>query len=362
MAEKKRIRLEKSTVKRLVICLTTLLLAGALLGAAAWLRGRLDSQQAAQRWAYEDTRLAQVSCFIDERAAFSQENVQAFRGVMGNKFRENSMEPPTESARLWMDAFSAEQNVSVSRERTSANAVAVGAGGDFFAFHPLRLRSGYYFAPDDLMEDRVVLDLDLAWKLFGAYDVVDMELYINGVRCIVAAVAENAESWPERETYGENMRVYMSWALFEKMFPDQGITCYEAVLPNPVSGFGLAMVKDNFPLQGAQADFVENSARYSLPNAAKMLADFGKRSMKTSAFAYPYWENAARMTEDWHTLALVLAALILLVPAAMLIGVLARLIRQRKKYYRAIWEFIKKVFDRSKTKLQTKKKEKEVTK
>jgi hypothetical protein len=68
-------------------------------------------------------------------------------------------------------AYSKLAKLTVRGETKSTEANVVAAGGDFFVFHPIKMLSGYYFSPDDLMQDRVVIDEDLAWQLFGSKNV-----------------------------------------------------------------------------------------------------------------------------------------------------------------------------------------------
>lgn len=59
-------------------------------------------------------------------------------------------------------------------------------GGNFFDFHPIRLLSGNYISPDDLMKDRVLLDEDTAWLLFGGTQLEGLSFKIDGVPFVVA--------------------------------------------------------------------------------------------------------------------------------------------------------------------------------
>ncbi len=43
-----------------------------------------------------------------------------------------------------------------------------------------------------------------------------------------------------------------------------------------------------------------------MPGIFKVVGDFGKRSMNTEGVVYPYWENAARLLEDYMALTLIL--------------------------------------------------------
>lgn len=68
---------------------------------------------------------------------------------------------------------------------------AVGAGGNYFLFHPLTLLSGGYISDEDYMADRVVLDAQTAFNLFGSSDVAGMEVTINGRTFPIAGVVQS---------------------------------------------------------------------------------------------------------------------------------------------------------------------------
>jgi hypothetical protein len=80
-----------------------------------------------------------------------------------------------------------------------------------------------------------------------------------------------------------------------------------------VSGFALGLVTEVFPLGSGEA--IEKSDRYAVGSLSSLLLDFGSRSIKSTAIVYPYWENAARVAEDFAALSLAAAVVLLLFPA-----------------------------------------------
>ena len=57
-------------------------------------------------------------------------------------------------------------------------AKTIRGGRGLFLFHPLPLRSGSYISNRDFTYDRVVLDEELSWALFGSYDVAGQTVWI----------------------------------------------------------------------------------------------------------------------------------------------------------------------------------------
>ena len=79
------------------------------------------------------------------------------------------------------------------------------------------------------------------------------------------------------------------------------ISCYEAVLPNPITHFALNTLKSCLTENGVDAGqmtVVENTGRFDARRLALMMAQPGLRSMQSMAIRYPYWENVALAWED----------------------------------------------------------------
>ena len=116
----------------------------------------------------------------------------------------------------------------------------MGIGGDFFFFHRFFLCDGNYISGSDLMKDKVVIDKELAWTLFGATDVAGMEILINGGRYIVAGVIESDGDFASKAAKINGGGLYMA---FEKLSEMNGakIDCYEAVIPSPVKNFAVSL-------------------------------------------------------------------------------------------------------------------------
>ena len=293
-----------------------------------WMTGVLPSLDTAQQWrGGSETAFTQVACFLPVDDTRSVEQVEQFRRTLDGKLTDASLEAP-ENGSLYADAYSAEAKLTVSGNHGSAQVRTIGVGGQFFLFHPLTLRSGSYISEHDLMQDRVVLDETTAWTLFGSPDVAGMSVTIEGKPYYVAGVIHREDDFASEAAYGEGAGMFLSYDAFYAL-TQQGISCYEIVLPNMISGFGLGLVKDNFDV--GSGDIVENTTRYGLKHLLSVIGDFGERSMRHNGVIYPYWENAVRMTEDWLALLLVLMILLLACPViALTVAVISALVRTGK--------------------------------
>ena len=307
----------QSLKKRIpIIAVNALLLLAffACLIASASIRDTLRSQQAAKSWAGQSgDRFSQVSVFIPEKYSFDEQARFSFRSAIDTALVAASIE--AEAGRtLYTDAWSAEGDVYVSGGRGAPLTLrAIGVGGDFFLFHPLILRDGSYLSPDDLMKDRVVIDEELAWRLFGSVRVAGLEIEVNGIPHFIAGVVTRENDFASAKAYNYGAGMFMSFeSLRDNTADTTRVSTYEIVFPDPITGFALKTVTDAFPDKDAL--IVENSARYSFMNSLGAIGSFGDRSIRSDRMVYPYWENAARYTEDWLAFLLVLSFLFVACP------------------------------------------------
>lgn len=296
-------------MKRLVLLISggiSFLIFLILLLAARSVGRSQDSQLMAERWS-DKNDVAQVSCFFSVNAPLSEDSIEEFEHSIDGAIQEvmltqqepaPSGEPVSESARLWVDAYSASGRIVISSERATLEAAAYGIGGDFFLFHPLRLVSGAYFSGNDLMQDYCVIDEDAAWQLFGSTNVVGQIVTISGIPHVITGVIERPEGRLEEAAGLSDTVVYVSYKTLSELGSSTGISHYEIVMPNPISDFALNYVKKNIGASERNMEILENNSRYSFVSSLQNIRAFGTRSMNGKAIIYPYWENVARGCED----------------------------------------------------------------
>ena len=275
-----------------------------------------------------ETRFAQLACCLGVGQGKSEEDIQKLRSDLESKFVEQSLEAP-EGGSLYMDAYSARTQVTAVTEHATAQVSAIAVGGEFFYFHPLTLRSGAYIAERDLMDDLVVLDEAMAWRLFGGVELAGMPLTINGKPFVVSGVVSLEDDFASRQARGEDGIIFLSYSALARIGDESTIDCYEIVMPDPISGYALGIMEE---MMGG-AEIVENSGRFTPRRLSELLRSFGQRSMRTGAVIYPYWENALRLAEDHGALLLVLAVLTALCPIITLAVLLIRAVR-------SLWRFL----------------------
>lgn len=344
---------------RKLLLLSGLFLLGMLLSGICYCIGKsLPDQLAAKRWASDDTRYTQVSVFLGGDRAFSENDVNSFRVNLSRKLEEASLKAKTNSARLWVDAYSTELSGSAALGRVNEEVMITAAGGDFFQFHPMELVSGYYFRPDEIMNDRVVIDETLAWKLFGSSDVVGMDFELDGQKCFVAAVAKNPSGRIEEYAYGSKPRVYAPLKLVtgNNGLEAGSITCYEVLIPNPVKDFGKKIVTDYLfgEVKAGEEELakerqrmqdievVENTTRYQPLKLIQLIKNFGIRSMRENQIRYPYWENIARVWEDYSSAMLFVALAAFILPLAVTLRFLHNKWKHRKWRKEVLFDWLER--------------------
>ncbi len=319
--------------KLLWLCLCVLLTLAALF--CLWrihsLKGALDAQQAAERWQGESERsFAQVSCFVPVDEALDLNQIYGFRFAMLEQLKKAALDTEGTDG-LWRDAWSAVGKLKISGKKASVDASVTAVGGDFFFFHPLRLLSGGYLREGDLMKDRVLLDLDLAWQLFGGTDLTGMEVKINDRVFIVAGVIEREEDRASRAAYTAGPGFYMSCEAYAALTEKESITAYEFILPEPVKGFAANVAREKFPI--GRGEVLQNTGRFSYGRLFGLLREMDERAMQGMGMIYPYWENAARVTENRCARLLLSAVLLALIPLISLIVLLWRLFERGKESF-----------------------------
>ncbi len=360
------------TVKRIIALITSLLLliVNFILGLVSKsLISGLYEQLGAQRWS-EDTRMAQVSLFTTEDQMIREDDLRRFEYMLEKNLRDSGIDDPDDEVdkpkkivdtipiddlkkddsqdiytvpertgirRLFAYSYCAQGQVSLTFEnRTADKVAAVGAGGDFFLFHPLIFLSGGPFSGDDIMKDGIVIDEDLAWQLFGSYDIVGQSVTIRGVPHYIEGVVKKDKGRIHKASGLDKSYVYMSYDSLSRYgtilsgrfdvgevsedgttAQKGGINCIEVVCPNPVKGLAARISKESLGVQDEFVSVIDNTDRFSFFSLLKVLGSFGTRSMWNKAIYYPYWENLARGYED--ILAMILLFRIICVIAAIVI-------------------------------------------
>ncbi len=307
----------------------------------------LPDQTAAERWADEDD-YAQVSLFFTEDQMVEPDGIKRLEYNLVKKMQEYGLvdvddeeekagskkivdtveigkegsnseeEPAAEEEKVYDLCYSAQGITSFSFEnKTCENITTFGVAGNFFLFHPLELVNGSYLDGDDIMKDKIVVDEDLAWELFGSSDIVGQCVSLGGVNHYVAGVVKRQEGRLNKAAGLSKSMVFMSYESLAKYgtilsgktesreisedgasMSFGGINCVEVVMPNPVDGIAERALKESAGVDDLYIRTVDNTNRFSFFSTMGVIGDFAKRSMWDKPIFYPYWENVARGWED----------------------------------------------------------------
>ncbi|RKM62331.1 hypothetical protein D6855_02625 [Butyrivibrio sp. CB08] len=353
----------------------------------------LPDQLGAQRWS-EDMTMAQISLFLTQDQKATEDDIRRFNYILERKLLDagvtdlaeeedsylsapriidtigiedmygNKAQTPSEEddgiRNLYTVSYCAQGQATLSFEnRTLENAAAIGAGGDFFIFHPLTLISGTYFDGDDIMKDKIVIDEDTAWQLFGSTDIIGQSVMISEVpHYIVGVVKKDTGKLNEAAGLSKSY-VYMSYDSLTKYGtilsgvtePTEvsedgvtasigGINCVEVLCPNPVKGLAVKLCKESLVSNEDVVVAIDNTDRFSAFALFSVLKNFFTRSMWGKAIFYPYWENVARGYEDILALILLVRTIALIALVIILVVVVVNLYRHKKWTVRGIVNFL----------------------
>ncbi|MCD8131870.1 MAG: ABC transporter permease [Lachnospiraceae bacterium] len=303
----------------MAICLICLLLAGVLQIASARMQKQLLHERTAYEWDSEGGS-AHISVYLTEAEKLSlldsledqEYMILDLYYSLESELTENAItlsEDAADNARLIVYGYEAEGSVSIESDRTTITVKAYGVGGDFFQFHPLKLKYGSYFSGSDLMQDGILLDEEAAWQLFGSSDVVGKYVYIRDIPHLVVGVYERDRGYFYDAAGNDECTVYLSAQSLFDYGTYNGLQSIELLLPNPVSGYALNLVTEQ--LSGRDVAIVENENRFEWLNLVDIWKQAGTRSMGLTGIVFPYWENVARGYEDVLAGILLIQALLL---------------------------------------------------
>ncbi len=309
-------------------------------------KNQLQHEQVANEWD-DEGNTAQISVFFSDSEKYGLRD-----SLEGTEFRLTdwyykilteletaSITTENPTARLVVYGYSAAGQISLQSEHSNVSVKAYGVGGDFFQFHPLKLVSGGYFSESDLMQDRVILDTDTAWQLFGSSDVVGMFVLIDGIPHMVVGVYERESGYFNDAAGNDKSCVFVSHATLYKYGQYHGLESVEFLIPNPVTGFAAELVEKQ--TSGMDVAIVEHQERFEVMSLIEILRQFGTRSMGLSGITFPYWENMARGYEDILAGMLLTEFVLLAYVLVVLIGFIWYLWLHRKWRARNIYNKLK---------------------
>lgn len=331
----------------------------------------LTPQLTAESFQTEEKPYAMASVFLSEGEAIPQSSLGEIRLSVEQALTDGGVGSDTHP---WLYSASYQTTATLTYESAKSEVLLTAVAGDYFRIHPMQVLSGWYMDEDDVMHDRVVLSRQAAWELFASDNVVGMLLGMDGAYYQVAAVVETEEGKFNEMAAGDTPRAWVfadSPALTAKpsAVPEEpaeagtegeqdtaplpaedtapGFTCMEMVLPQPVKDFATATMKNALKnVISEQTGITDNSGRFSLGSRFQVLKSLSVRGISADAVEYPYYENAARLTENHLAIRLVPETIFLCVPILSLLILLFLLNRKRTWGFHSIRDAVENAIDR----------------
>lgn len=357
MNQKESNQISKSKLKLsalfAVILAVALILLLILESAVRIMAGKIGFLDAGKRWSSDGSRFAVCTYYTEKETAVPVDQALSWANSIDNALLEASVTPKS-GARSWAYCYGTAEKLTVSGSVGTATAAVTVAGGDFFVFHPLSFTFGAPFMNDTSNPTGVVLDRDLAWKLFGAENIVGFTVVINDVEFTVTGVSEKTSRDPVYEkTYGDMPRMYMSAAGYAKVsYNENFVTFFEAALPNAVRGFAWNIFSPVIGNGSYSSVSLEASDRYSLKNRYDKSKSLAYSMVQQNTIEFPYWENEARVYDyksakliPWEigiaavgVISFLASFICLRISGWTLIGTVKNTVKKAKKNKRAISE------------------------
>lgn len=331
-----KIKLNRNKKKLVLLCINIILVVAFIILSIFAKKGirMLYSQQEARRWEDEKNSYAQVSAFASPDRNLQEEDIASIRSSVMETLSKDSLNESSGASRVWIDAYSGECKAEFRKDNNTLSVTAVGVGGEFFQFHSIPLLSGSYISDEDLNQDRVVVDENFAWAMFGSNDIVGMQIWLGNSIYTIAGVTAVDENTLYRTAYGDSNRIYMPYSQLKKQQENLMITCYEAVMPNPISNYAYytlrtacgieeeneeVIKKTENPLDFEDIQVMENSNRFDTMKLLEGLKNRKLQVMRPNSVGYPVWENLARVEVQRQQNLLVLRLLLLICPFVCLV-------------------------------------------
>lgn len=331
-----KLKLNINKKKLVLLCINIILIVAFIVLSIFAKKGvrMLYSQQEARRWEDEKNSYAQVSAFASPGRNLQAEDIASIRSSVMETLSKDSLNESSRASRVWIDAYSGECKTEFRKDNNTLSVTAVGVGGEFFQFHPIPLLSGSYISEEDLNQDRVVVDENFAWAMFGSNDIVGMQIWLGNSIYTIAGVTAVDEESLYRTAYGDSNRIYMPYSQLKKQQENLMITCYEAVMPNPISNYAFytlrtacgieeeneeVIKKAENPLDFEDIQVMENSNRFDTMKLLEGLKNRKLQVMRPNSVGYPVWENLARVEVQRQQNLLVLRFLLLICPFVCLV-------------------------------------------
>lgn len=339
----------KKQIKLAIISCISLCLAVVITFICVNVSGKIVGDNMAKRWS-GDNKYAKESIFFGDLASFTESSARQLEYSVSKKLAEDSIVAENDGARAWVYTYSTVKKLSANSKSSSIQVKTYGVGNDFFLFHPMKLVEGSFFNGTETNDDLIVIDKDVAWMLYGSYDIVGQIVEIFGREFVIVGVVEREDGKLNNVAGNNEPTMYINFSAMSTMYQDLPISTYEAVIPNPISGYAGEAIKKGISEDEERYEIVENTKRYHFVNLLKHAKGYATRGMNAKAIKYPYWENYSRGMEDILTPICVITLLLYLLPTVLLIMLIVRMWMKRTIHKEDVKDFIERKIEKAREK------------
>ncbi len=314
-------RLKKINICILIINGVLLAAFGILFAVISSLGAKYSSDNAKKSWDGSKYTYSQVSLYLSPSNGLDEPGVYSLRQSIEKKLDESSVLDADDnpSGRIWLDCASGEASLTLSGKMGNCEVTATGTMGDYFIFHPEEIMYGSYYTTDDINYDRVILDKNCSWQLFGSMDTVGMPIETGSKVFYVAAVVDCPDDGRDKTAYGDTPRIYMPSRSLKELCDELTLTSYEACLPNIVRDYASSVITEVNTAPEKYSEVIDQSGRFGLITLFKGFGNIPESVMIDTNLSYPWFENRTRSAEIIAKILAGPAVYLLIIPAISLV-------------------------------------------
>lgn len=290
----------KINIAVLIINILILVVFGLSYAAVESLRSDYGCDNAKRQWDGGKYEYAEIAVYYSESSGIGTDDIRTAQSAIDTALSDNSLSLDEDSdGRLWIDSYYSEGDTFTLNGTSGSCTAAVSAtSGDFFVFHPLTVLYGSYYSDEDLNFDRIIIDRECSWQLFGALDTVGMTVTVGDKTLYVAAVVASADDDLEKAAYGTTPKAYVPYDCMKMLNGGAvPITAYEVCIPEPVSDFALGVMEDCAPGSESDRIMVDRSGRFDIAELSEKYKTVFEDMMVQNAIKLPWFENTARAAQ-----------------------------------------------------------------
>ncbi len=335
-------RLKKFNIILLIINAVLLSVFGIIYLRISSLSRDYSSDKAKEMWDNDKYKYSQISLYVSPSNGFDMMGIYSMRKSVEEKLKESSVLDAEDNpeGRLWIDCASGDSTLSIAGKMGSCDVAVTGTVGDYFIFHPEDIMYGSYYTSEDINLDRIILDKQCSWQLFGSMDTVGMPLEINNKVFYVAAVVESPDNEVDKTAYGTKPRVYMPYESLKQLNGSFVLTSYEVCLPNIVKDYAYGVMKDINTAPEDSSVLIDQTGRFGLLKLFTGFREIRESVMVTTNISYPWYENRTRSAEIIGKILAGPSIYLLIIPAISLVYGLFMLAKLAGRGGRAVKEHI----------------------